>query len=129
VSQPNVQTLTRFYEALAKSDVSAMLSLCADEVTFQVPGKSKLAGKYNRATVGAGLFEKMTELGGGTLKSEIHDITATDLHGMVLMTNTVTRDGKKHEYRAVHVWRIQGGKPVAWYEYPRDLYQYDAIWS
>lgn len=126
---PNVQTLTRLYEALAKGDVGAALSLCADGVTFQVPGKSKLAGKYDRATVGEGLFGKMTELGGGTFTSELHDITATDLHGMVLMTNTVTRDGKKHEYRAVHVWRLQGGKPVAWYEYPRDLYQYDAIWS
>lgn len=129
MSHPNVQLLTRFYEALAKNDVSAALSLCADEVTFQVAGKSKLAGKFNRSTVGAGLFDKMTELGGGTFTSDIHDITATDQHGMVLMTNTVTRDGKKHEYRTVHVWRMPGGKLVAWYEYPRDMYQYDAIWS
>lgn len=129
MSHPNVQTLTRFYDALAKADVGAALSVCADEVTFQVAGKSKLAGKFNRSTVAAGLFGKMTELGGGSFKSDIHDITATDLHGMVLMTNTVMRNGTKHEYRTVHVWRIQGGKPIAWYEYPRDMYQYDAIWA
>ena len=125
---PNIETLTRFYAAFAKGDVSAMLAVCGDAMTFQVPGKSKLAGKYDRSTFGT-LIEKMRSLGDGTFTSDIHDITATDAHGMVLMTNTVTRNGKKHEYRAVHVWRIQGGRPIAWYEYPRDLYQFDAIWG
>lgn len=125
---PNIDTLTRFYAAFARSDVSAMLAECAEGMTFQVPGKSKLAGKYDRSTFGA-FVEKVRTLGEGTFRSEIHDITATDLHGMVLMTNTVSRGGVKHEYRAVHVWRFQGGRPVAWYEYPRDLYQFDAIWA
>lgn len=125
---PNVETLNRFYAAFAKGDVAGMLAPCGEAVTFQIAGKSKLAGKYDRAGLGK-LVEAMRTLGGGTLRSDIHDVTATDAHGMVLMTNTVTRDGKKHEYRTVHVWRIQGGRPIAWYEYPRDLYQYDAIWS
>lgn len=125
---PNVETLTRFYAALAKGDVSAMLALCADPMTFQVPGRSKLAGKYDRTTF-ASLIARMRALGDGTFASDVHDITATDAHGLVLMTNTVTRQGQQHEYRTVHVWRLQGGRPIAWYEYPRDLYQYDAIWS
>ena len=125
---PNVETLRRFYAAFAKGDVGAMLAECAEGVTFQVPGKSRLAGKYDRAGFAA-LIEKVRTLGGGTFTPDIHDITATDAHGLVLMTNTVTRGGTKHEYRTVHVWRLQGGRPIAWYEYPRDLYQFDAIWS
>ena len=125
---PNVATLTRFYAALARGDVSAMLAPCDETVTFQVPGRSRLAGKYDRAGFAA-LVGKLRALGDGTFTPDIHDITATDAHGMVLMTNTVTRHGTKHEYRSVHVWRIQEGKPIAWYEYPRDLYQFDAIWS
>jgi ketosteroid isomerase-like protein len=126
---PNIETLTRFYAAFATGDVSGMLAACGDGVTFQVPGKSKLAGKYDRSTFGPRLIETMKTLGGGSFRSDVHDITATDAHGLVLMTNTVTRGGVKHEYRTVHVWRIQGGRPIAWYEYPRDLYQFDAIWS
>lgn len=125
---PNIETLQRFYAAFARGDVYAMLAACGEAVTFQVPGRSRLAGKYDRASFGA-LVDTMRALGGGTFTADVHDITATDLHGMVLMTCSVTRGGKKHEYRTVHVWRIQGGRPIAWYEYPRDLYQFDAIWS
>jgi ketosteroid isomerase-like protein len=71
----------------------------------------------------------MMELSGNTLKVETHDIMASDRHGLVLITDHLTQNGKKVEYRAVHVWRFEGGKPVAWYEYPRDLYQYDVIWG
>jgi ketosteroid isomerase-like protein len=59
----------------------------------------------------------------------VHDIMASDQHGIVLATEQLVRDGKSVELRTVHVWRFEEGKPVAWYEYPRDLYQYDAIWS
>lgn len=126
---PNVQTLKKFYDCFAQGDVNGMLELCSDDVTFQVSGKSKLAGKYNKVTVGSQLIGKIMELSDGTFKLEVHDIMASDQHGMVLTTDTVVKNGMKHEYRTVHVWRIQNGKPVAWYEYPRDLYQYDAIWS
>lgn len=125
---PNVEVLKRFYAAFAKGDVAGMLAECGDAVTFQLAGKSPLAGKYDRKTFGA-LIEKVAALSGGTFKADLHDITATDQHGMVLMTNSLERGGKRHEYRAVHVWRLQGGKPIAWYDYPRDLYQHDAIWS
>lgn len=128
MTHPNAQLLKTFYDAFAKGDMNTMLSLCSDDMTFQISGKSKLAGKYNKSTAPQ-LLSKIHELSGGTFKLEVHDIMASDLHGMVLTTDTLTRNGTKHEYRSVHVFRIQNGKPVAWYEYPRDLYQYDTIWS
>lgn len=106
-----------------------MMAVCSDDVTFQIAGKSRLAGKYTKATVGTELFAKIQELSGDTYKLEIHDIMASDQHGLVLTTDSVVRNGTRHEYRSVHVWRIQKGKLLAWYEYPRDLYQYDAIWT
>ena len=74
-------------------------------------------------------FAQLGELSGGSLKVEIHDILASDLHACVLVTDKLTRNGKACEYRGVHVWRFQDGKPIAWYDYPRDLYQYDEIWG
>jgi ketosteroid isomerase-like protein len=128
-AQANTQILEKLYAAFREGDYAKMLSYCADGVTFQVAGKSALAGKYDRASFVAQYLKKTAELSNGSLNVEVHDILASDRHGLVLTTESLERNGKKVEYRTVHVWRIEGGKPVAWYSYPRDLYQFDAIWG
>lgn len=125
----NAKVLEKLYQDFAKGDLTSVLGACDDKVTFQIAGKSRLAGKYTKADFVSGFVSKLMELSNGTLKIETHDILASDRHGVVLATDHLTRSGKPMEYRTVHVWRFEGGKPVAWYEYPRDLYQYDAIWS
>lgn len=125
----NATLLEKLYQDFSKGDLQAVLAACGDQITFQVPGKSKLAGKYTKANFGQDFAMKLHELSGGTLKIEVHDILASDLHAAVLATDHLIRDGKKIEMRTVHVWRFEAGKPIAWYEYPRDLYQFDAIWS
>ena len=47
---------------------------------------------------------------------------------MPLVSEFVTRK-RNVQMRMAHVWRMKHGKPVAWYAYPRDLYQFDAAWS
>ena len=129
MKHPNAIILEKLYANFAKGDLPAILDVCADKMSFQVPGKSKLAGKYDKSTFGSAFVAKMMELSGGTLKVEVHDILASDNHGVVLATDRLILKGKPIEYRIVHVWRFENGKPVAWYEYPRDLYQYDEIWG
>jgi ketosteroid isomerase-like protein len=129
MKHPNAATLEKFYADLAKNDVSAALNLCTDNMTFQLAGKSRLAGKFTRSSFAEGWAAPLKELSGNTHKLEVHDVMASDLHGTVLATHRLTRSGKTVELRTVHVWRFEGGKPLAGYEYPRDLYQFDAIWS
>ena len=125
----NASLLEKIYSDFKKGNFNGVLDACSDTVTFQVPGKSKLAGKYTRANFIQDFAAKMGELSSGTYQLETHDILVSDLHATVLGTAKLTRNGKTSEYRTVHVWRFEGGKPVAWYEYPRDLYAFDAIWS
>ncbi len=121
--------MEKLYKHLAQGDFAGFLSGCHPSLSFQIPGKSALAGKYTQATFGPGLAMKMRELSGGTYQLEVHDVLASDLHATLLGTATLTRHGKKTEYRTVHVWRFEDGKPVAGYEYPRDLYAYDEAWK
>jgi ketosteroid isomerase-like protein len=121
--------LKKFYAGLAKLEFKGILADAAPNVTFQIPGKGKLAGKYDAKTFESDLGAKMRELGGENFSFELHELMTSDRHAMVLGTVKLTRKGKAHEYRTAHVWRIEGGKPLAGYEYPRDLYQYDAIWE
>ena len=128
MNHPHVTVLKKLYSDLAAGNLNGVLEACTDSVTFQIAGQSKLAGKYTRATL-ADLFSKQKELSGGTFQLDIHDVMATDQHGTVLATMKLTAGGKTHEIRTVHVWRMADGKALAVYEYPRDLYAYDAVWA
>jgi ketosteroid isomerase-like protein len=125
----NVELLQKLYADFAKGDLPSVLAVCADKMTFQVPGKSPLAGKYDKTTFATQFVTKLMEFSGGSLKIEIHDILGSERHAVVLCSDHLMRRGQPVEYRTAHVWRFEEGKPVAWYEYPRDLYQYDSIWT
>jgi ketosteroid isomerase-like protein len=129
MKHPNVVMLETLYSNFVKKDWNAVLNACPDQVTFQVAGKSKLAGKYSKDNFVQGFATKLQELSGGSFQMEVHDVLASDRHGIVLATQKITQNGKTSELRTVHVWRIENGKPVAGYEYQRDLYQFDAIWT
>jgi ketosteroid isomerase-like protein len=125
----HVSLLEKIYSEISKNNWAAVLDACPDQITFQVPGKSKLAGKYTKNNLIAEFVVKLQELSGGTFQIEVHDILASDRHATVLATDRLTRHSKTIELRTVHVWRFENGQPVAWYEYPRDLYQFDATWA
>lgn len=126
---PNAVVLNKIYADFSKNDYKSLFAACADEMTFQVAGKSKLAGKFTNDTFEQNYITPMMEMTGNTLKLEVHDILASDRHAVALASQTMVRDGKTVQMRTVHVWRFDNGKPVAWYEYPRDLYAYDALFS
>src|SRR3990167_1353772 len=90
----NALLLEKLYADFAKGDLPSVLNACADEITFQVAGKSKLAGKFTKETFVPGFVMKLMELSGGTLKVEVHDILASDRHAVVLASDHLVRDGK-----------------------------------
>jgi ketosteroid isomerase-like protein len=126
---PNSVVLEKLYADYAKGDLAAVLAVCSDEMTFQVAGKSKLAGKFTKQDFATKFVAPMMEMTGQTLKLEVHDVLASDRHAVVLASQSLVRNGEKKQLRTVHVWRFENGKPVAWYEYPRDMYAYDAIFG
>jgi ketosteroid isomerase-like protein len=128
MKHPNTVILSKIYSDLAEGNTQGVLDACNDSMTFQIAGKSPLAGKYTKANL-TELLKKQKELSHGSYSLEVHDIMASDQHGTVLATMKLTVGEKPVEIRTVHVWRMGEGKALAWYEYPRDLYAYDAAWG
>ncbi|MEK6578814.1 MAG: nuclear transport factor 2 family protein [Bdellovibrionota bacterium] len=129
MKHPHALLLEKLYLDFTRGDLTSVLAACTDSMTFQIAGKSKLAGKYTKDTFASGFVSQLMTLSQNTFQIEVHDILASDRHAVVLASSMLTRKGEPVQLRTVHVWRFEHGKPVAWYEYPRDLYQYDAIWS
>jgi len=129
MQHPHSKVLTEFYSKFSSGRIQEAIDLCSPNLSFQIAGKSPLAGKYSSSNFLSGYVQKMKELSDGSHVFEVHDILVSDLHATVLATHKLKRQGKDHELRTVHVWRWEAGKPLAGYEYPRDLYQYDSAWS
>ena len=129
MSHPNTELLKKLYADFSKGEMKAVLDACSDEIKFAMPGRGPLAGTYTKATFVTGLVNRIQELSGGTYQLTVHDVLANDQHACVLASAVMTRKGEKVEYRTCHIWRLTHGKPVAWYEYPRDQYGFDAAWG
>lgn len=129
MNHPNAAILEKIYADFSKNNIPAVLAACADEITFQVAGKSKVAGKFTKTDFATRFVNPLMEMTGNTLKLEVHDILASERHAVALASHFLVREGKNVQLRTVHVWRFENGKPVAWYEYPRDLYAFDEIFS
>jgi ketosteroid isomerase-like protein len=120
-AHPNAQVLKKFYDQLLSGHIAEALASVDEKFTFAVPGKSKFAAKYTAQTF-PGYWTAILE----RAQFEIHDIMASDQHATVLLTaRTKNAQGIATELRAVHVYRFQGSKPLAGYEYPRDLYLFE----
>jgi ketosteroid isomerase-like protein len=123
----NVTRIESMYECFSRGDFDGMMELVAPNATFELKGKSPLAGKYTREKFGTEWKAKIEAYGKGSFQMDVHDVLASDRHGLVLGTVTWKLNGKSTQLRTVHVWRIENGVPVAGYEYPRDLYALDEL--
>ncbi len=121
MKHPHAVLLTKVYSDFVEGNFKGMLDACSDSFSFQVAGKSQLAGKFTKANFIEGFAQKLKLLSAGSYQFEVHDILASDLHATVLGSIKLKVQGKTVELRAVHVWRFENGKPLAGYEYARDL--------
>jgi ketosteroid isomerase-like protein len=129
MAHPHEELLRRAYADFARGDLAAYLGACTDTITFRVPGRSVVAGVYEREQFATGLIAKVMEATGGTFRETVVDIIANDTRGVVLAQHEFERDGRTRHYDTAHVYRIEAGRLASFEEYPNDLYAFDAAWS
>jgi hypothetical protein len=100
----------KLFEAVTAGDTATVQSLQADDIVVHIPGKNQLSGTYKGKGETATMLGKIDTLSGGTIKRELHDITSSDTHAVVLTRITAQRDGKAFSYNAAVVLDIHDGK-------------------
>jgi ketosteroid isomerase-like protein len=128
MAHPNEQMLRQLYAAFGRGDMQAVLGSCTDDVVFHVPGRSRLAGDYDRSGFPA-MIGKVMELSAGTFREDVLDVLVGQDHGAALLRHRLERGGTPIEYTTLHVWRLRDGKCAEWWEHPRDQYAFDQVWS
>ncbi|MDQ3818437.1 MAG: nuclear transport factor 2 family protein [Acidobacteriota bacterium] len=129
MAHPNEEMLRAAYANFAKGDLNGYLEHCTSDITFQVPGRGQVAGRYTRDQFFSPFISKVMEVTNGTFRETVLDVVANDTRGVVLAEHEFERGGRRFNYRTAHVYRILDGKLAEFLEYPEDLYEFDDAWA
>lgn len=126
---PNSDLLRRGYDAYMSGDMATINELFADDVIWHVAGRSPLAGDYTGKEQVFAFFGKLQEMSDGTSRVEVHDLLASDEHGVALVTESATRNGKAIQLNAVHTLHLRDGKVTEFWDAHPDQYAADEFWT
>ena len=129
MAHPNETLLRNGYEAFEKGDLDTLRGIFADDIVWHSPGNGPLAGDYRGIDHVFGLFAKVAELSGGTLRNDVHDVLANDEHAVALVTVRGEREGKTLEDLQSHVFHVSDGRVTEVWLEAFDLYANDEFWS
>jgi uncharacterized protein len=76
-----------------------------------------------------GLLRTLDERSGGTFRSQVHDLLATDDHAVALLRVTAQREDRAVDVPVVHVWHVRDGKLAEAWAHPVDQHLLDQFWA
>lgn len=107
---PNEQLVRTQVEAFIAGDIPAWLDTVADDLLVHIPPGHQLSGDYAGSQQFVETFiGSVMELTGG-VQLEIHDILASDEHGIGLYSIRTQRDGTPYEWSHVNIYHFADGK-------------------
>jgi uncharacterized protein len=132
VAHPNEALIRRIYASFARGDMGEVLADCTDDVVFEVPGHSRVAGTYpGRDGFLSGLLPSLAAVADmSTFSEDIDAVACDDDHGVLLATQRFRRhDGRQVEYRSAVVFGFRDGRMSHFAERPGNQAEYDDAWS
>ncbi|MCH8813824.1 MAG: nuclear transport factor 2 family protein [Chloroflexi bacterium] len=91
MTHPNADLLNNSYDALARGDIDGAVTDFTDDVMFNIPGNSPLAGEYRGKEQVIAYLRGMMDRSGGTALS-ITVITGVSLTSWILASSYCRRN-------------------------------------
>jgi len=129
VGRSPADVVRRAHDAFAIGDIDAVMTLCADEITFHIPGTSPLSGIWAGRERVLEFFAKAAELSEGTLALSPDEVLAEGERVVVLTRVNARRKGRSETFTNVHVIRVVDGQMTELREYMGDERGEDDFWG
>lgn len=126
---PNAALVRRAYAAQARGDLDTYLALLAEDFVLRIPGRSQIAGEYRGRDEMRRHFAEIAALSGGTFRTTVHDVTASDEHVIALVEATAERDGVAVKLPRIHVWHVRDGELSELWLHPVAQQAFDIYWG
>jgi ketosteroid isomerase-like protein len=97
--------------AFGRGDLGALQDqFLAADIVWHIAGTGPLAGEYHGAAQVMELLAKISELSGGTVRTELRDVS--DDRTVVFAAIRAERAGKQLQLNLVHVIRAENGRVI-----------------
>ncbi len=126
-----INRMRRGYEAFGNADLDTLRELFSPDIVWHSGGNNALTGDYRGIDEVFGLFGKVFEMTGGTMQQRVHDLLASDEHGVAITSVTAQRsDGRSLDMNQVAVYHMDDHMRVteAWL-IPADAAAADAFFA
>jgi ketosteroid isomerase-like protein len=110
MAHPNEELLRRATDALNAGDIEAFLGMHTDDIVLHVTGRNALSGEFKGKAEVASSLQQQVGMLDSPPEFELHDVLATDEHGVVLGRQRATRGGKTLEVDSVVVVHVRDGR-------------------
>ena len=128
MTQPDQDLVRAASAAFGRGDLDALRDqFLAADIVWHIAGTGPLAGDYHGAEQVMGLLGKISELSGGTVRTELRDVS--DDHTVVLTTIRAERAGRQLQLNLVHVIHAENGKATEVWTQPSDPAAAAEFWS
>ena len=130
MTHPNLDMLRRYVEATNAGDAQAALAFFAPDMVMHMGGRGRHAGTYHGPEGYLDYYTRVHQDTAGAVEIlELHDILASDHHGVLLVKERFSRNGRSVESNRVVVYEIRGGLIVEIWAYDSDPYAYDELFA
>jgi ketosteroid isomerase-like protein len=121
MTQPDEDLAWAASSAYGRGDFSALQNqFFAEDIIWHVAGTGPMAGQYEGIAQVMSVLGKLSQLSGGTVETELHDVLVSNDHTVALATIRAERSGKKLQLNLVHVIHSVNGKATEVWTYTSD---------
>jgi YbgC/YbaW family acyl-CoA thioester hydrolase len=131
------QDAERLLDALHKAqsalygdgDASGLRRLLDPQIVWRVPGHNQIAGTYRGIDEVVGYMQRRRALANATFRMHRREVMAGPSHFAALTDGTAERDGVRHSWSTVGLYRARDGLILECALIPLDPEAFDAAWQ
>ena len=128
--EQDLETVRKGYAAFSTGDMDTLMSLYHDDVVHIVPGASQVSGAHKGKENILGLYGKLFELSGGTLRIQLEKVLSDGgSRVMSIHTSSVDKDGETITQTEALLFTLVDGKVAEIQDFFGDIALNDRLFS
>ncbi len=128
--EQDLETVRKGYAAFGSGDMDTLMSLYHDDAVHIVPGASQISGAHKGKENILGLYGRLFELSGGTMRLQLEHVLSDGGNRVVsIHTSSLEKDGETITQTEALLFTLVDGKVVEIQDFFGDIALNDRLFS